>query len=432
MEIAIDNKSFLGKVMLFVCLFCFLNFVPAIIVRAADVNTDNIANPVLLPNSPFYFLKDIGRAIQTFFVFDPEKKAELQLEFANQKLVETKKLVEADPTNTDAINKSLEGYAKATDKLNEAAGVLKKDSTRSNELLTKITEQNFNHQQILDELSNAVSQSKLEQTKNTAIDNFVNSSFKLASPQTVQKKIEDNLNQVNATGAEKIKKLEVVSKMDSSVAQNLKPEVIKMQDNIVSNAAESPFLSATQKETVKGYLDAIKSNPVYRKTALEDLANQIVSQNPEEIQKLSNISEEDKQKLQGFASTILNNQNLDLNKTLDDFNSLNLTPETLQMINQITTKVVNGGISSIIPPTVAVNGNEIAPIANMANPAAVFCEKQGYKTEVRSDSQGNQTGYCIFPNNKECDEWKFYRRECGSEYFKNIPTTSNLAPTVNK
>jgi hypothetical protein len=118
MDTAIDNKSFLGKVMLFVCLFCFLNFIPSIIVKAADVDTNNIANPVLLPNSPFYFLKDIGRAIQTFFVFDPEKKAELQLEFANQKLVETKKLVEADPTNTNAINKSLEGYAKATNELN--------------------------------------------------------------------------------------------------------------------------------------------------------------------------------------------------------------------------------------------------------------------------------------------------------------------------
>jgi putative hemolysin len=220
--------------------------------------------------------------------------------------------------------------------------------------------------------------------------------------------------------------------MDSSVAQDLKPQVIKMQDDIVSSVSNSPILSATQKETIKGYLDTIKSNPIYKKTALEDLANQIASQNPEEIQKLSNISEADKQKLEEFAKTILNNQNLDLNKTIDDFNSLNLTPETTQVINQITAKVVNGGISSIIPPTVAINGNEIAPIANMANPASVFCVNQGYKIEIRSDSQGNQTGYCIFGDGKECEEWKFYRRECGSEYFKNVPTTSNLAPTVSK
>jgi putative hemolysin len=431
METITDNRRLLGATIIFICLFSFLNFFP-FAGASAEADVNNIANPVLLPNSPLYFLKDIGRAIQTFFVFDPEKKAELQLEFANQKLVETKKLTETDPTNTNAINKSLAGYAEATDKLKEAASVLKKDSTQSNTLLSKITEQNFNHQQILGELTNLVPQDKLEQAKNTAIDNFVNSSFKLASPLIVQKKIEENLNQPNATGAEKIKKLEVVSKMDSSVAQDLKPQVIKMQDDIVSSVSNSPILSATQKETIKGYLDTIKSNPIYKKTALEDLANQIASQNPEEIQKLSNISEADKQKLEEFAKTILNNQNLDLNKTIDDFNSLNLTPETTQVINQITAKVVNGGISSIIPPTVAINGNEIAPIANMANPASVFCVNQGYKIEIRSDSQGNQTGYCIFGDGKECEEWKFYRRECGSEYFKNVPTTSNLAPTVSK
>jgi putative hemolysin len=63
----------------------------------------------------------------------------------------------------------------------------------------------------------------------------------------------------------------------------------------------------------------------------------------------------------------------------------------------------------------------------MANPASVFCETQGYKLEIRTDANGGQSGYCVFGNGKECEEWKFYRRECGSEYIKNLPT-----PTVNK
>jgi len=33
---------------------------------------------------------------------------------------------------------------------------------------------------------------------------------------------------------------------------------------------------------------------------------------------------------------------------------------------------------------------------NIANPASVYCEKQGYTLETRVDSEGNQYGVCIF------------------------------------
>ena len=52
------------------------------------------------------------------------------------------------------------------------------------------------------------------------------------------------------------------------------------------------------------------------------------------------------------------------------------------------------------------------PLADMPNPASVYCEEQGYRSEIRTASDGSQTGYCIFPDGSECDEWAFYRREC--------------------
>ena len=41
---------------------------------------------------------------------------------------------------------------------------------------------------------------------------------------------------------------------------------------------------------------------------------------------------------------------------------------------------------------------------NIANPAAVNCEKQGFRLEIRTDSDGNQYGVCIFPDGSACDE----------------------------
>jgi putative hemolysin len=55
------------------------------------------------------------------------------------------------------------------------------------------------------------------------------------------------------------------------------------------------------------------------------------------------------------------------------------------------------------------------PEAGLPNPASVFCEEQGYNLEIRTAADGSQQGFCIFPDGSECDEWAFYRGECGPE-----------------
>jgi uncharacterized protein len=50
-------------------------------------------------------------------------------------------------------------------------------------------------------------------------------------------------------------------------------------------------------------------------------------------------------------------------------------------------------------------------MANMANPASVYCEENGGKLEIR-DEAGGQVGYCIFPDGSECEEWAYMRGEC--------------------
>ena len=47
----------------------------------------------------------------------------------------------------------------------------------------------------------------------------------------------------------------------------------------------------------------------------------------------------------------------------------------------------------------------------LANPASVYCEDQGGTVEIRTDDVGNQTGYCVFSDGTEVDEWAYYRHE---------------------
>jgi len=53
-----------------------------------------------------------------------------------------------------------------------------------------------------------------------------------------------------------------------------------------------------------------------------------------------------------------------------------------------------------------------APLANLPNPASVFCEENSGKLEIRSDETGAQSGACVFDDGSECDEWAFFRGEC--------------------
>ena len=48
----------------------------------------------------------------------------------------------------------------------------------------------------------------------------------------------------------------------------------------------------------------------------------------------------------------------------------------------------------------------------IANPASVYCDEQGHNLEIRTNADGSQTGYCIFDDGTECEEWAYYRKEC--------------------
>jgi putative hemolysin len=71
------------------------------------------------------------------------------------------------------------------------------------------------------------------------------------------------------------------------------------------------------------------------------------------------------------------------------------------------------------------------PTIGLANPAAVYCEEQGYTLEMRTDADGGQHSVCIFPDGSECEEWAFYRGECslGSLIAEQPTETPTPAPT---
>jgi putative hemolysin len=80
-------------------------------------------------------------------------------------------------------------------------------------------------------------------------------------------------------------------------------------------------------------------------------------------------------------------------------------------------KVVFIGIMSVL----LFSGNFVkdavsAEEVEIANPASVYCVQSGFTLEIRTNADGSEYGVCIFPDGNECEEWAFFRNECGAGY----------------
>ncbi len=71
------------------------------------------------------------------------------------------------------------------------------------------------------------------------------------------------------------------------------------------------------------------------------------------------------------------------------------------------------------------------PQANMPNPASVYCEQNGNTLEIRTADDGSQNGICVFPDGSTCDEWAYYRGECGLAAQKSPTPAMTVEATAN-
>ena len=67
--------------------------------------------------------------------------------------------------------------------------------------------------------------------------------------------------------------------------------------------------------------------------------------------------------------------------------------------------------------------------AGMPNPASVYCTQKGNKLEIRTAADGSQSGICVLPDGSICDEWAYFRGECGLAAQKSPTPTMIVEAT---
>jgi len=68
---------------------------------------------------------------------------------------------------------------------------------------------------------------------------------------------------------------------------------------------------------------------------------------------------------------------------------------------------------------------------NMPNPASVYCKQNGNRLEIQTASDGSQNGICVFPDGSTCEEWAYFRGECGSAAQESPTAAMTVEATAN-
>lgn len=71
-------------------------------------------------------------------------------------------------------------------------------------------------------------------------------------------------------------------------------------------------------------------------------------------------------------------------------------------------------VSAILILT-ACNSEKLQPTVTIEipNPASVYCKENGNALIIDTAADGSQSGVCVFPEGGTCEEWAYFRGECG-------------------
>jgi len=251
-------------------------------VQSSDLD---ISEPTLLPDNPFYFLKNWGRSIRLFFSFRPIDKAKLRLKFASEKLLEARKLAEKTK-NPKIIKRAAENYQREIDKIKAVADKIKEKATENPEVgkfLDKFTKQQILHEKILEKLQEQVPEEvfeKIKEARERHIQRFGEVMQKLEeNKERIRERIEENLQELKGSKFKDFKNLEILKKLEEKVPQEAKEAIQKARERILERLKEKiQQMTTTTQERLKRYIEKIQGDPERKFEILEDIKSTLKNQ----------------------------------------------------------------------------------------------------------------------------------------------------------
>jgi len=250
-------------------------------VKPSDLGIKEVG---VLPDNRFYFLKNWGRTIRTLFTFNPLAKTELTESFANERLMELKKMIE-EGKNPEVIKKALEDYQKENEKVKlwtERIQEKAKDNKKVGKFLDKYTQQQLLHQRLLQKLENQVSTQALEKIKEVRtehLDRFKDVMLKLEDKDKIPERLEKNLEAIKGSDFKEVKNLEILDELKDKLPTDIREKIeqirIQMLEKLHKKLEELPF---EDQQKFKEYLEKISGDKLKQLDIITGLEGEELSE----------------------------------------------------------------------------------------------------------------------------------------------------------
>ncbi|MFQ6049892.1 MAG: DUF5667 domain-containing protein [Candidatus Paceibacterales bacterium] len=243
-----------------------------------------IADPQLLPDSPFYFLKNWGRRVRSFFAFNPVAKTELESKFANEKLIELKKMIEMK-RNPEVLKKAAENYQKTIEKIKRFSERIRQkaeENPRVEKFLDKFTQHQTLHQRLLQRLENQVPSEafeKIKEARERHLERFKDVMLKLEDKTKIPERLGKNMEKLRGSRFKEFKNLELLDELKEKLPEDIKEKFEERKEKILERLhLKLEELSPEEQEKFKEYVDRISGDKIKHLDILGSLEGKELSE----------------------------------------------------------------------------------------------------------------------------------------------------------
>ena len=238
-----------------------------------------ISEPKVLPDNPWYFIKNFWRGVRTTFTFNQVKKAELRLRFANERLIEAKKLAEKTDRE-EFVGRAVEKYQKEMEKIKVRVEKFEEkaaDNPKIDRFLDNFTDKTMKQQRLMDRLEKNLSDKpevleKIRTNKERVLEHFGEVMNKLEEKDKIPERLEKNMEKIEGSKYKNFKNLEVLMRLEEKVPEQAKEAIQQAQENALKRLHGNLELMAPgDQEKFGDYLDKIGGDQSVQLKVLERL-----------------------------------------------------------------------------------------------------------------------------------------------------------------
>lgn len=163
-----------------------------------------VSEPKTMPGNFFYGFKNFWRGVKTTFTFDRVKKEELRLHYANERLIEAKKLAE-ETGKEKLFQRTFDKYQKSMEKIKTRVEKFKdkaKDNPKIDKFLDRFTDKAIKQQILIEKLEEILSHNpealeKIKAAKEQVLENHSRVIEHLEeNKEKVRERLEKNINEI--------------------------------------------------------------------------------------------------------------------------------------------------------------------------------------------------------------------------------------------